>query len=68
MTVGAQPSDRVAWLLGRLRILPPPPVRQQKESAIPKIIRREMKAKEASKPQETKAPAKPAAKAAAKSK
>ena len=25
LAVGAQPSDRVAWLLGKFGILPPPP-------------------------------------------
>lgn len=25
MSVGAQPSDRVAWLFGKIGILPPPP-------------------------------------------
>ena len=25
MSVGAQPSDRVAWLFGKIGLLPPPP-------------------------------------------
>lgn len=27
LSVGAQPSDRVAWVLGKFGILPPPPTR-----------------------------------------
>ena len=31
LSVGAQPSDRVAWLLGKFRILPEAPQRYSKE-------------------------------------
>ena len=36
ISVGAQPSDRVAWILGKFGILPPPPRKTSFESAIPK--------------------------------
>lgn len=37
---GAQPSDRVAWLFGKLGVLPPAPKRDFGKTAIPKEIRR----------------------------
>lgn len=40
VSVGAQPSDRVAWILGKFGILPPPPRRTSFESAIPKKQRK----------------------------
>jgi len=36
VSVGAQPSDRVAWLLGKFGILPPPPPRVSLQKMIPK--------------------------------
>jgi ribosomal protein S16 len=36
LSVGAQPSDRVKWLFGKLNILPPPPYRVRTKSALPK--------------------------------
>uniref|UniRef100_A0A7S1ZG56 30S ribosomal protein S16, chloroplastic n=1 Tax=Trieres chinensis TaxID=1514140 RepID=A0A7S1ZG56_TRICV len=36
LSVGAQPSDRVAWILGKFGILPPPPPRYSPQRMIPK--------------------------------
>mmetsp|Transcript_18428 Transcript_18428/g.20644 ORF Transcript_18428/g.20644 Transcript_18428/m.20644 type:complete len:111 (-) Transcript_18428:17-349(-) len=36
LSVGAQPSDRVAWLLGKFGILPPPPQKHNPEKMRPK--------------------------------
>lgn len=36
ISVGAQPSDRVAWILGKFGILPPPPQRFSIQKMIPK--------------------------------
>ena len=36
ISVGAQPSDRVAWILGKFGILPPPPQRFSVKKMIPK--------------------------------
>ena len=36
ISVGAQPSDRVAWLLGKFGILPPPPQRYSVQKMVPK--------------------------------
>jgi small subunit ribosomal protein S16 len=36
LSVGAQPSDRVAWILGKFGILPPPPRKFSPQKAIPK--------------------------------
>ena len=36
ISVGAQPSDRVAWILGKFGILPPPPQRFSLQKMIPK--------------------------------
>uniref|UniRef100_A0A6U3BLK8 30S ribosomal protein S16, chloroplastic n=1 Tax=Entomoneis paludosa TaxID=265537 RepID=A0A6U3BLK8_9STRA len=36
ISVGAQPSDRVAWILGKFGILPPPPTRYHPQKSIPK--------------------------------
>ena len=41
ISVGAQPSDRVAWILGKFGILPPPPRKTSFESAIPKKDRKD---------------------------
>ena len=40
LSVGAQPSDRVAWLLGKFGILPPPPVPYRPIRSIPKAERK----------------------------
>jgi ribosomal protein S16 len=39
ISVGAQPSDRVGWLLGKLGVIPAPPVKLAVETAIPKFLR-----------------------------
>jgi small subunit ribosomal protein S16 len=36
LSVGAQPSDRVAWLLGKFGILPPAPRKHNPKKALPK--------------------------------
>jgi ribosomal protein S16 len=36
LSVGAQPSDKVAWLLGKADILPMPPVRHKPTNMVPK--------------------------------
>ena len=36
LSVGAQPSDRVAWILGKFGILPPPPRRYNPQKAVPR--------------------------------
>ena len=36
ISVGAQPSDRVAWILGKFGILPPPPRKFSPQKMIPK--------------------------------
>eukprot|EP00549_Striatella_unipunctata_P002758 CAMPEP_0118693644 /NCGR_PEP_ID=MMETSP0800-20121206/12032_1 /TAXON_ID=210618 ORGANISM="Striatella unipunctata, Strain CCMP2910" /NCGR_SAMPLE_ID=MMETSP0800 /ASSEMBLY_ACC=CAM_ASM_000638 /LENGTH=105 /DNA_ID=CAMNT_0006591921 /DNA_START=304 /DNA_END=621 /DNA_ORIENTATION=- len=36
ISVGAQPSDRVAWILGKFGILPPPPSRFSPQKMVPK--------------------------------
>ena len=45
VSCGAQPSDRVAWLFGRLGILPTPPIRNGTKYLIPKSIQKNDKAK-----------------------
>mmetsp|Transcript_45537 Transcript_45537/g.96817 ORF Transcript_45537/g.96817 Transcript_45537/m.96817 type:complete len:106 (+) Transcript_45537:105-422(+) len=40
ISVGAQPSDRVAWILGKFGILPPPPQRFSVQKMIPKKDRK----------------------------
>lgn len=40
LSVGAKPSDRVAWILGKFGILPPLPPRNSRETAIPKSERK----------------------------
>lgn len=42
ISVGAQPSDRVAWILGKFGILPEYPRRYSPIRSIPKKIRREL--------------------------
>ncbi len=39
LSCGAQPSDRVGWLFGRIGLLPDAPVRQSVQEAIPKALR-----------------------------
>jgi len=41
LSVGAQPSDRVAWVLGKFGILPPPPPKVSVQNAVPKKDRKE---------------------------
>jgi len=41
LSVGAQPSERVGWILGKFGILPPLPRRYNPEKMIPKKVRRE---------------------------
>jgi len=36
ISVGAQPTDRVGWILGKFGILPPPPPRYNPQKMIPK--------------------------------
>ena len=36
LSVGAQPSDTVAWILGKFGVLPPLPRKTAFESAVPK--------------------------------
>ena len=36
ISVGAQPSERVAWILGKFGILPPPPNRVSLKKMVPK--------------------------------
>ena len=40
---GAQPSDRVAWLLAKVGVLPEPPQRESKKFEIPKSIQKALK-------------------------
>lgn len=40
ISVGAQPSDRVSWILGKFGILPPPPQRFSLQTMIPKKDRK----------------------------
>ena len=41
VSVGGQPSDRVAWILGKFGILPPPPKRFNPMKMIPRKERKE---------------------------
>uniref|UniRef100_A0A7S2RKN7 30S ribosomal protein S16, chloroplastic n=1 Tax=Eucampia antarctica TaxID=49252 RepID=A0A7S2RKN7_9STRA len=41
LSVGAQPSDRVGWILGKFGILPPPPPRYNPQKMVPKKDRAE---------------------------
>lgn len=36
ISVGAQPSDRVGWILGKFGVLPPPPRRVNFQKMVPK--------------------------------
>jgi len=45
LSVGAQPSDRVAWILGKFGILPPKPRAYNPIKMIPKKDRQEKKDK-----------------------
>eukprot|EP00588_Corethron_pennatum_P007138 CAMPEP_0194298320 /NCGR_PEP_ID=MMETSP0169-20130528/60101_1 /TAXON_ID=218684 /ORGANISM="Corethron pennatum, Strain L29A3" /LENGTH=108 /DNA_ID=CAMNT_0039048295 /DNA_START=113 /DNA_END=439 /DNA_ORIENTATION=+ len=39
ISVGAQPSDRVAWILGKFGVMPPVPQRYNPQRAVPKAER-----------------------------
>lgn len=41
LSVGAQPSDRVAWILGKFGILPPPPPKYSPQNMVPKSERKD---------------------------
>mmetsp|Transcript_49437 Transcript_49437/g.73546 ORF Transcript_49437/g.73546 Transcript_49437/m.73546 type:complete len:106 (+) Transcript_49437:193-510(+) len=43
ISVGAQPSDRVAWLLGKFGVLPPAPQKYSPQKMIPKKDREDKK-------------------------
>lgn len=43
ISVGGQPSDRVAWILGKFGILPPPPRKFSPNQMVPKKERKEQK-------------------------
>jgi small subunit ribosomal protein S16 len=43
LSVGAQPSDRVGWILGKFGVLPPLPRKTAFESSVPKKDREEGK-------------------------
>lgn len=45
ISVGAQPSDRVQWILGKFGILPPPPPRYSPKNMIPRKDRVDVKKK-----------------------
>ena len=44
MTCGAQPSDRVAWLFGKIGLLPPSPPRISEFPGVPRSLVKAMKA------------------------
>jgi Ribosomal protein S16 len=41
LSCGAQPSDRVSWILGKFGVLPPPPPRISLLKKVPKSERKE---------------------------
>lgn len=43
LSVGAQPSDRVNWLLAKVGLFPPTPVRQSVKHLLPKALQPEKK-------------------------
>ncbi|GAX21108.1 small subunit ribosomal protein S16 [Fistulifera solaris] len=43
LSVGAQPSDRVSWILGKFGILPPPPKKFSPQKMVPKSEREKKK-------------------------
>lgn len=45
LSVGAQPSDRVGWVLGKFGILPPAPRKYSPQMMIPRKERKEAAAK-----------------------
>lgn len=45
LSVGAQPSDRVAWILGKFGVLPPKPRSYNPQKMIPRKDRAEKKKK-----------------------
>jgi len=40
ISVGAQPTDRVSWILGKFGILPPPPQKHSLNNSIPRDERK----------------------------
>jgi len=44
LSVGAQPSDRVAWLLGKVGLVPPRPLRVSLLKSLPKEEQKDIKA------------------------
>ena len=38
VSVGAQPSDRVAWLMGQVGVLPKPPTRNGTKYLVPRSL------------------------------
>ena len=38
ISVGAQPSDLVAWILSQINVLPPPPVKHSPKYQLPKAV------------------------------
>ena len=47
ISVGAQPSDRVAWILGKFGVLPPPPRKFNPTRMVPRKERKEEEKKNA---------------------
>ena len=43
LSVGAQPSERVGWLLGKIGVLPPRPHRDMTDHKIPKTLQEKKK-------------------------
>lgn len=44
LSVGAQPSEKASWLLGKLGIIPEGPTKRAVETAVPKSLRGDGKA------------------------
>jgi small subunit ribosomal protein S16 len=59
ISVGAQPSTRVAWILGKFGILPPPPRRFNPTQMIPRKERKELDKVQKAATTTTAAPASP---------
>ena len=38
ISCGAQPSDRVAWLMAQIGLMPEPPMRETTKHALPKAL------------------------------
>jgi ribosomal protein S16 len=43
LSCGAEPTSRVAWLFGKVNILPEPPLRPQTKYVIPKHLQEKKK-------------------------